>query len=98
MVVLLSKDVYVDCEHCKGTGKVKHECTYLNVVRNHPLNKKYSCGPYSEEGFIVKQCPTCKRVWGIRYQYGDGTGSDNRYHDYGIGDPLELAKEAIIAP
>jgi hypothetical protein len=42
---------------------------------------------------VVKQCGRCGRVWGIRWQYDDGTGSDDRAKDFGFGDPLKLVKE-----
>ncbi len=93
-----NEDVYEECEYCKGTGKIKHKCRNLKYIQNHPLNQKFSSGPYSEEGFLIKQCPTCNRVFGIRYQYDEGTGSDDRYHDYGIGDPFKIATKMIVDP
>ncbi len=87
---------YVRCWHCDGKGFVKCDCPDSRVRRvdKHPLNQTDWDNPYtSMQGYVVKQCLDCGRVFGIRYQWDVGTGSDDHVKDFGIGDPLELVTE-----
>jgi hypothetical protein len=85
----------VPCRTCNGTGTVKCECLEhsLKTVDNHPLNTVDWNSGGSRQGYCVQQCRRCGRVWGCRYQFDPGTGSDNHYKDFGFGNPLELATE-----
>lgn len=85
----------IECGHCKGSGHIKCECAshHCKRVENHPLNSVDHEGSFSRQGYSIMVCTKCNRVWGVRYQWDLGAGSDNRYHDFGIGDPFELAKE-----
>ena len=85
----------VKCHHCDGSGELVHTCEDHHLVRveGHPLNETDYDAFSSRQGYVVKQCRICKCVFGIRWQYDAGTGSDNHVRDFGIGDPLELVKE-----
>ncbi len=85
----------VKCQHCDGTGKVKCDCpSYeMKTVEGHPLNHEDWRHEHSSQGYVVRQCRRCKRVFGIRHQWDAGTGSDDDVKDFGIGDPLVLVTE-----
>jgi hypothetical protein len=83
------------CEKCQGTGKIKHECrTYqLKTIKDHPCNVTDYMDATGSQGYTVQQCVVCQRVFGTRWQFDAGTGSDCHEKDYGIGDPFVLVKE-----
>lgn len=91
---MMTKKDMEPCPHCRGTGKILHECQnhQLVTVKNHPLNQTDWEHSGSQQGYVVRQCEVCRRVWGIRYQWDDGTGSDSHEHCFGKGDPFKVAK------
>lgn len=89
----MSENGMIQCRCCDGTGKVKCRCERLSIVEGHPLNTTDYQGPSGSQGYSVKRCRDCGRIWAVRWQFDPGTGSDNHHKDYGFGDPLELVKE-----
>lgn len=85
----------IPCRHCEGKGTVHCECDdgNLMIVVGHPLNTEDFRSYGSSQGYVVKQCRLCSRVWAIRWQYDAGTGSDDRAKDCGFGDPFKLVTE-----
>jgi len=91
--------VLVLCPHCGGTGKVEHECDRydLKLVKEIYPNRRGS--PYSYESCAIYRCRACGQLWKIRWQYDDGTGSDNIWLKPGVSErgyefTLEEAAEA----
>ena len=85
----------IPCHYCKGTGLLNCDCRdhWLKTVVGHPLNQLDFDDNYSRQGYVVRVCSQCGKVFGIRYQWDAGTGSDNHIKDFGFGDPFELVKE-----
>lgn len=85
----------ISCYQCGGKGSAPCDCSdgWLRRVEGHPCNASDWKSYGSSQGYVVKQCCKCGRVFGIRYQYDAGTGSDDHVKDFGFGDPLVLVTE-----
>jgi len=71
-----------------------HECSrhYPRMRKvESPANSTDSSG-MSSQGYIVYECQVCKCIWGCRYQYDPGTGSDDRWHNFGVIDPTTVKR------
>ncbi len=90
----MSESKLIDCPECGGTGKVQCGCPdcYCQRVEGHPLNATFRESTYSREGYTIKLCKKCGKVWGHRWQWSDGTGSDDVFHDYGFVDPMTVTE------
>lgn len=66
----------VPCGHCSGRGTQVHECDGYQLQK---LKTLYDSGRTwgSSESLVISKCKVCGTFWKIRYQYDDGTGSDN---------------------
>jgi len=49
----------------------------------HPANCVDWENADSSQGYVVWQCSECGCYWGERYQFDAGTGSDDRWHNFG---------------
>lgn len=85
----------IDAKHCPTcTCRVRCDCpaNTMKRVESHPLNTVDWDHPGSRQGYAVMRCGRCGKVWGLRFQWDGGTGSDNRYHDYGFVDPMAVTE------
>ncbi len=65
----------VPCPHCKGTGKVQHQCRDWDMQK---LECVYAWGSYpSYERLDICKCKVCDQLWMIRVQFDAGTGHDD---------------------
>lgn len=85
----------IDAHHCK-TCMCRVECQCdgqaLKRVEGHPLNQVDWDHHGSRQGYAIMQCGRCGKVWGLRYQWDGGTGSDDRLHDFGWIDPADITE------
>lgn len=51
----------------------------LQRIDDHPLNRTDWRNSYSSQGYQVWRCKCCGQLWGCRYQYDAGTGSDDKW-------------------
>ena len=65
------------CSLCEN----EHGHKFLQVLKNHPENQ--SDNSADTQGYQVYRCKICGCYWGCRYQYDRGTGSDDRWHNFG---------------
>lgn len=65
----------VSCQHCGGTGKVKHVCQNIDMRQIVELWRNNS--DYNRESLVIKVCKICKQLYKIRYQNDPGTGCDD---------------------
>lgn len=69
------------CPSCKGKGEIEHDCagyrrlTLVADIYGCRSERRGSMGSYDNLG--VYRCKVCNQLWKIRYQFNDGTGSDN---------------------
>lgn len=61
------------CEHCGGTGEVKHRCQHFETIECNEQIDTTS----TQQGTRIEICPECESVFKIRYQWDRGTGSDD---------------------
>jgi hypothetical protein len=80
------------CPHCAGSGERTRECcdVYKDLEQiDHSLNAKDIDNPgLSHEGYQVYKCKKCNTLWGCRYQWNAGTGSDNRWAELDQKNPV----------
>lgn len=55
---------------------------------DHPLNRVDWRQPYSSQGYQMYQCEDCGALWGCRYQYDSGTGADDHWHRFEVGEEV----------
>ena len=77
----------ISCDEARMTRE--HVCDYCNSsakggslerLRGHPRNSRLGSGnPYSSQGTQAYRCPKCGAIWLCRYQFDEGTGSDNEW-------------------
>ena len=83
MSELLTREVALPCTECDGKGVITRECCVfeagdLEPVRHHRLNNVDRPFP-NTQGYQVYRCRHCTQLWGRRYQYNEGTGSDDHW-------------------
>ncbi len=68
----------VMCDQCRQQ-RFKH----LTII-DHPENTAdRSANAPSSQGYQVYKCEICGEIWGCRYQWDPGSGSDNRWKAFG---------------
>ena len=68
------------CHHCEDGTRLRQCCDLrrgdLKKLNDHPLTRTDWDYPGSHQGYAVYECDCCGQLWGQRYQWDDGTGSD----------------------
>lgn len=68
-----------NCDRC-GAKLKRHD---------HPDNSVDWDYPDSRQSYQFYQCPICDTIYGERYQYDSGTGSDVRWHRFQDGEEIK---------
>lgn len=61
-----------------------HDCLDIDLQRvDHEVNTVDWSHRGSGQSYQVYRCKVCKDYWGVRHQYDDGTGHDDRSKRFG---------------
>lgn len=93
--------IMVDCPHCKGTGKIPHECHPGECLVIERSWEKEGMG--WSESLTVRKCRICGQLYKVRHQWDKGTGSDDIWlrpgeTERGYTFPLEEAAKYTSEP
>lgn len=72
----------------------KHNCLESHTLKrvHSPANGTDWDNEYSRQGYQVHRCQACGKIWGCRYQWDSGTGSDDDWKCFDRIDPKDVVR------